>query len=129
MLDVSGNELGGALPPELGRLDGLVRLVAGGNRLTGAIPASLFGLPLLDYVDLSGNELTGASPPAGESRPDMQGLVLARNRLSGPLPLGLRDLGLSMLMLAAGAARADAADSVPGAHPREHRVDGAQRTS
>ena len=63
MLDLSGNQLGGAIPPELGRLTRLRTLDLSGNQLGGAIPPELGGLTALTALDLSGNGLGGVIPP------------------------------------------------------------------
>ena len=60
-LNLSGERLNGAIPPELGTLFGLTKLDLSANSLTGSIPEELgwiFGLEL----KLSGNSLTGCIP-------------------------------------------------------------------
>ncbi len=62
-LDLSGTGLRGRIPPELGRLDGLVSLTLAGNRLTGSIPPELGHLTRLDSLQLRDNLLTGPVSP------------------------------------------------------------------
>ena len=52
----------GEIPPELGGLSKLTRLVLHENRLTGAIPPELGGLSNLAELILGGNQLTGCIP-------------------------------------------------------------------
>ena len=68
-LDLSGTQganglwlrhgLVGPIPPELGDLTRLTRLVLEGNELTGPIPPELGNLPDLGLLDLGDNSLTG----------------------------------------------------------------------
>ena len=60
---VSGNNLTGPIPPELGGLVNLRTLRLGGNNLTGLIPPTLGGLAKLSALGLSDNNLTGPIPP------------------------------------------------------------------
>ena len=99
VLHLGGNELSGALPPELASLERITALTLGDNQLTGPIPETLFGLPRLDYLNLSANQLTGPIPPVRNDRADMSGIRLHDNQLSGTLPVGLGELGLSLLQL------------------------------
>lgn len=57
-LDISHNELGGALPAEIRHLKNLQILDASDNRMTG-VPAEIGQLTELRTLDLSNNELTG----------------------------------------------------------------------
>ncbi|KAL6658872.1 hypothetical protein ACP70R_002912 [Stipagrostis hirtigluma subsp. patula] len=62
-LELAGNELTGAIPPDIGGCRRLVSLRLQHNQLTGEIPAGLAVLPSITEVDLSWNALTGAVPP------------------------------------------------------------------
>jgi len=57
-LDVSGNNLTGALPAEIRKLSNLEILRASNNNLTG-IPAEIGQLSKLKYVDFSNNDISG----------------------------------------------------------------------
>ena len=57
-LDLSGNDLAGALPSQIGHLINLRTLNASHNRMTG-VPAEIGQLQHLEYLDLSYNQLTG----------------------------------------------------------------------
>ena len=93
--------LNGRIPPELGRLDGLVSLRLNRNRLTGPIPPELGNLTNLKYLVLSFNLLTGAIPPELAELSGLEELWLQGNRLTGPVPpqLGKID-SLSLVRLA-----------------------------
>ncbi|OGL88334.1 hypothetical protein A3I42_01355 [Candidatus Uhrbacteria bacterium RIFCSPLOWO2_02_FULL_49_11] len=57
-LDVSGNNLTGALPAEIRKLQKLKILKARNNKMTG-VPAEIGQLSKLEILDLSNNQLTG----------------------------------------------------------------------
>lgn len=57
-LDISGNELTGALPGEIRHLQELRILNASNNQFTG-VPAEIGQLHKLEILDLSNNQLTG----------------------------------------------------------------------
>ncbi len=57
-LDLSYNNLGQALPSQLGKLKNLKKLDASHNQMTG-VPAEIGQLENLETLDLSGNKLTG----------------------------------------------------------------------
>ncbi len=93
--------LNGRIPPELGRLDGLVSLRLGRNRLTGPIPPELGNLTRLKRLGLSFNHLTGAIPPELAKLSNLETLWLRGNRLTGPVPPQLREIdSLSRVRLA-----------------------------
>ncbi len=93
--------LAGRIPPQLARLDGLVKLNLSGNRLTGPIPPELGKLANLEFLGLAFNRLTGAIPPELAELRSLQKLFLRGNRLTGPVPpqLGKMD-NLTLLRLA-----------------------------
>ena len=66
-LDLSDEELNGAIPGELGDLYELTELDLSDNSLTGDIPVELGWLYNLEEVRLSGNTLTGCLPVDLES--------------------------------------------------------------
>ena len=57
-LDISSNDLRGALPAEIRHLGNLKVLIASNNRMTG-VPAEIGQLSKLEVLDLSNNEITG----------------------------------------------------------------------
>ncbi|CAL5013206.1 unnamed protein product [Urochloa decumbens] len=86
-LDLSKNELSGAIPPELCRLRKLQSLSLNTNSLRGAIPAAIGNFTSLTYLTLYDNELTGAIPASIGNLKKLQVLRAGGNRaLKGPLP-------------------------------------------
>ena len=84
-LDLYGKRLNGRIPPELGRLEGVVNLNLAGNRLTGSIPPELGRLVNLRALSLDRNTLTGAIPAELEQLGQLDSLWLRENRLTGPV--------------------------------------------
>jgi hypothetical protein len=101
-LAVSGKNISGYIPSELGSLLFLRRLSLHGNRLTGGIPASLANASSLQAVYLHGNRLTGGLPAAALcDLPRLRNLDVSGNALSGRVPLDLRNCrALQRLVLA-----------------------------
>lgn len=60
---LAGNQLQGAIPPEIGNLTRLQFLDLRQNALTGAMPIQIGNLLKLTFIDLSRNRLSGAIPP------------------------------------------------------------------
>jgi hypothetical protein len=101
-LAVSGKNISGYIPSELGSLLFLRRLSLHDNRLTGGIPASLANASSLQAVYLHGNRLTGGLPAAALcDLPHLRNLDVSGNALSGRVPLDLRSCrALQRLVLA-----------------------------
>ncbi len=115
-LDLSANNLTGAIPPELGGLSSLRSLDLGWNGLAGPISDALANLVALESLDLSHNgfvgpiplwladlvrldslrlewnELAGPIPPELGRLANLRALVLHGNALSGPIPAELGEL-------------------------------------
>ena len=85
-LSLSGNQLSGSIPAQLGSLSRLAELNLGSNQLAGAIPASLGSLSNLQVLRLDGNGLTGSIPPEFGLLANLQYLRLDSNRLTGGIP-------------------------------------------
>ncbi|BBN16630.1 hypothetical protein Mp_7g08000 [Marchantia polymorpha subsp. ruderalis] len=85
-IDVSGNQLTGKIPAELGTLLGIRFLFMGDNNFEGSIPFELGELPKLSDLDLSRNQLSGPIP-VSLSRLRLSYLNLSLNRLCGPIPV------------------------------------------
>ncbi len=100
-LVLHGNDLTGGIPPELGKSTNLRSLYLAENRLEGSIPSALGTLVNLDTLVVSYNELSGPIPPDVGDMAELEVLALFENRLSGPLPeeigqlRNLRELSLS----------------------------------
>ena len=101
-LELQFHGLTGRLPPELGRLSELRRLILRelhtnyeGDGLTGAIPPELGSLTKLVRLDLSGNFLSGRIPPELAGLAKLSRLDLSFNFLTGSVPLELASLPVS----------------------------------
>ena len=99
-LDLSGSGLNGKLPPALGNLASLERLILNDNQLSGPIPPELARLTKLTHLHLNDNGLSGAIPAQLQGLASLKELNLASNRLSGPVPAELGNLtDLTLLYL------------------------------
>ena len=86
------NSLTGTIPPELGQLANLKRLQLGNNKLEGDIPLKLTQLTELAVLNLGGNDLTGTVPPELHLLTQLRSLYLDGNELSGTIPPELGQL-------------------------------------
>ncbi|XP_068501895.1 LRR receptor-like serine/threonine-protein kinase RPK2 [Phaseolus vulgaris] len=88
-LNLSRNQLEGQIPTSLGQIKNLKFLSLAGNKLNGSIPTSLGQLYSLEILDLSSNYLTGEIPKAIENMRNLTDVLLNNNNLSGHIPDGL----------------------------------------
>lgn len=88
-LDIRERGLTGAIPPEIGELEGLVLLNMMGNDLTGALPPELGALFRLSELWLQDNRLSGQLPQVLLDLPNLSVLRLAGNPIQGCIPPGL----------------------------------------
>ena len=91
-LYLGGNQLTGPIPTELGQLSQLRRLSLGGNQLTGPIPTELGQLSQLELLHLGSNQLTSEIPAELGRRSQLKWLHLDDNQLTGPIPTELGQL-------------------------------------
>ncbi len=89
-LTISGNNLTGEIPRELGGLSNLTTLSLRDNNLTGEIPRELGGLSSLTTLSLRDNNLTGEIPRELGGLSSLTTLDLNNNNLTGAIP---RELG------------------------------------
>ncbi len=90
-LALHDNDLTGPIPPELGNLRSLERVLwLSGNQLTGEIPAELGDLANLQTLRLDNNQLTGEMPAELGDLANLAALRLDNNQLTGQIP---RELG------------------------------------
>ncbi|KAJ1687970.1 hypothetical protein LUZ63_019360 [Rhynchospora breviuscula] len=87
-LDLSGNNLVGNIPEEIGALEGLTNLNLSRNKLSGFIPRSIGNLQLLESLDFSNNELSGSIPSSLADLTFLSHLNMSYNNLSGRIPSG-----------------------------------------
>ncbi|RWV86992.1 hypothetical protein GW17_00051063 [Ensete ventricosum] len=83
------NQFSGRIPPEMGRLQQLSKLDFSGNRFSGPIPPEISRCKLLTFVDLSRNELSGELPPEIAGMRILNYLNLSRNQLEGSVPASI----------------------------------------
>ena len=92
VLAVRDNRLSGTIPPQLADLGALVLLDLGANRLAGTIPAELGDLTGLVHLDLAWNRLSGPIPPSLGRLTALRFLSVVRNELTGPIPAEIGNL-------------------------------------
>ena len=85
-LDLSCNNLTGAIPFELGQLLGIHALNLSHNQLTSSIPKSFSKLTELESLDLSHNRLSGEIPPQLIELTFLEVFSVSYNNLSGRTP-------------------------------------------
>nr|AJZ70280.1 brassinosteroid insensitive 1 [Linum usitatissimum] len=66
IMNLAHNNLSGEIPEELGQLKGLNILDLSSNKLEGRIPQSMTGMSLLNEIDMSNNNLVGMIPEMGQ---------------------------------------------------------------
>ncbi|KAG8646142.1 probable LRR receptor-like serine/threonine-protein kinase At3g47570 [Manihot esculenta] len=102
MLDISRNQLEGALPNSLANLSSLQRLSIGKNRIYGGIPPWFSTLDNLLVMGIEDTQLTGTIPMEFGKLQNLQQMFLGHNRLSGEIPSSLGNLSsLTLLHLQA----------------------------
>ncbi|KAK8278152.1 hypothetical protein V6Z11_D09G022300 [Gossypium hirsutum] len=85
-LILSGNQINGSIPLEIGYLRNLTFLGLYNNRLVDSIPITLYQLTNLEILYLDNNQLQGSIPSCVGSLSKMQDLSLGSNLLKGPIP-------------------------------------------
>ena len=99
-LDLSGNQLTGSIPSELGNLVNLWYLYLDNNQLSGNIPTELGNLVYLKWLYLHSNQLTSSNLLWLGNLTNLQMLNLSSNLLTGSIPSELGSLvGLKNLRL------------------------------
>ncbi|KDO43313.1 hypothetical protein CISIN_1g0376511mg, partial [Citrus sinensis] len=65
-LNLSGNQLVGKIPTQIGKLEWLESLDLSRNKLSGSIPPSMVSIRFLSFLNLSFNNLSGEIPTANQ---------------------------------------------------------------
>jgi hypothetical protein len=86
LLALSGNQLRGGLPPQIGDFPEMLGIYMADNQLGGSIPTQLSNLPKLIDLNLTNNQLNGSIPAQLGSLPSLYFLDLNNNQLSGNIP-------------------------------------------
>nr|XP_043626037.1 receptor-like protein EIX2 [Erigeron canadensis] len=86
IIDLSSNNLVGAIPDELTGIYKLLALNLSRNALHGKIPRKIGELKSLQVLDLSGNGLSGRIPSSMSSLTLISSLDVSDNKLSGRIP-------------------------------------------
>ncbi|XP_047164414.1 protein STRUBBELIG-RECEPTOR FAMILY 3-like isoform X1 [Vigna umbellata] len=89
-LDLSNNQIGGAIPSSLSPT--LRNLSLSANKLNGSIPDALSSLTQLSDLSLKDNHLNGEIPDAFLHFTDLINMDLSGNNLSGQLPPSMGNL-------------------------------------
>ncbi|XP_072970534.1 receptor-like protein EIX2 [Typha angustifolia] len=87
-MDLSGNNLSGVIPGEIGALRHLINLNFSGNHLVGMIPDKIGDMLSLESLDLSSNNLSNGIPQSLSKLTFLEYLNLSYNNLSGRIPSG-----------------------------------------
>ena len=91
-LILTGNNLTGSIPPEIGNLTNLETLNLLWNNLTGSIPSEIGNLVNLNSIDLSINQLSGSIPPEIGNLIKVKSVNFGGNELSGSIPSEIGNL-------------------------------------
>ncbi|CAL5368233.1 unnamed protein product [Camellia sinensis] len=87
-IDLSSNQLTGAIPTQIGNLRGILVLNLSNNLLTGQIPPILKDMVNIEALDLSSNKLSGVIPQELTSLTFLEVWDVSYNDLSGIIPRG-----------------------------------------
>ncbi|EHA8591571.1 putative LRR receptor-like serine/threonine-protein kinase, partial [Cocos nucifera] len=90
-LQLSGNQLSGEVPPEIGRTRNLSLVHLNLNRLSGRLPPEIARLPLV-VLNVSNNSFSGPIPSELGGIECLQNLDLSCNNFSGEFPASLNRL-------------------------------------
>ncbi|GAY59713.1 hypothetical protein CUMW_196620 [Citrus unshiu] len=86
------NHFSGVLPPELGNLPRLERILLGSNNFTGELPETFAMLVTLNDFRISDNHFTGKIPNFIQNWTLLEKLVIQASGLVGPIPSGIASL-------------------------------------
>ena len=86
ILNLPVNGLTGSIPPEIGNLTNLERVILNNNGLTGSIPPEIGNLTNLESLEVANNQLTGSIPSEIENLVNLTTVYLPDNQLTGDIP-------------------------------------------
>ncbi|XP_059644279.1 probable LRR receptor-like serine/threonine-protein kinase At1g74360 [Cornus florida] len=90
-LQLSGNQLSGKLPLEIGKMQKFSMLHLGENKFNGSLPPEISQMPLV-VLNISQNKFSGEIPMAIGDVKCLQNLDLSYNNFSGTFPTSLNNL-------------------------------------
>nr|XP_011464344.1 PREDICTED: probable LRR receptor-like serine/threonine-protein kinase At1g74360 [Fragaria vesca subsp. vesca] len=90
-VQLSGNQLSGQVPPEIGEMHNFSMINLAFNQLTGELPAGIGQIPLVVF-NLTDNSFSGEIPMEIGNIMCMQNLDLSYNNFSGTFPVSLNSL-------------------------------------
>ncbi|TQD79222.1 hypothetical protein C1H46_035260 [Malus baccata] len=90
-VQLSGNQLSGQLPADIGTMSNFSMINLGVNRFQGELPANIGQLPLVVF-NISRNNFSGQIPGEIGNIKCMQNLDMSYNNFSGTFPLSLNGL-------------------------------------
>jgi Leucine-rich repeat (LRR) protein len=85
-INLSGNNLRGFIPSDIGKLTSLTHLDLNSNKLINSIPPEIENLTNLNYLRLYNNQLSGNIPPQIGGLIHLFDLLLFQNQLNGDIP-------------------------------------------
>jgi Leucine-rich repeat (LRR) protein len=126
-LDLSGNELVGVIPSEIGQCLKLTNISFGNNTLTGDVGSIINMLPrILTKLNLDDNRLNGTVPSSIGNFANLEWLHLGGNNLNGTIPT---ELGLLSNLEALGLNSNQLTGTVPTSLARLPRLGKSQSHS
>ena len=91
-IDLTGENLSGPIPSDIGLLTNLTSLNLSANNISGSIPPELGSLINLSYLYLQNNDLSGVIPSTFGNLIKLKRLKLYANQLTGDIPMELYSL-------------------------------------
>ena len=88
-IDLTGQNLNGPIPSDIGLLTNLTSLNLSANNISGSIPPELGSLINLNYLYLQNNDLSGVIPSTFGNLIKLKRLKLYANQLTGDIPMEL----------------------------------------
>ncbi|KAG2618448.1 hypothetical protein PVAP13_3NG079595 [Panicum virgatum] len=85
-MEMSGNNLQGPIPPELGDLRNLISMDLYNNDISGHLPSTLGNLKSLRFLRIDHNRLTGPVPRELSGLPNLESVDFSSNDLCGTIP-------------------------------------------